>query len=334
VQSSQGPVTQFEGGVAITLPVSNPAYAGVKNGMETWVVTTQNLTCVENSTVPLNIANITFECPDENGAVPNMTCNGLDNYTATLTCESVSTAVATCVFWDDEQGFWSDEGCVLNDSVNGSLACTCYHATDYVAKFSSVGKSFLGTVNHITKLTADDALAILPALLFLCLIVGVHIFFIVGAMAATKVRERNRILLEMTNLSTAVLFQYTLQRESIAQYLVSVSSPSPPFFFLSLSPPPSLLPSLSPQFSPRGAQECSDVMRNAPPTTTTHTRAKLAELHKNTDNETFLVTHEEANRGLQNKNFHGGRRRDSKEHKTLQCSFAPVAFGQYKTFSQ
>ena len=220
IQSINGPVTQFEGGIAVVLPVSNSEYADIDKNIEVVSVVSQNVTCAANSTLPSNIQDITFECPDERGITPNITCNGYETYSFTLTCQSIETVVASCVFWDVQQEAWSDEGCEFKGQTNGSLACNCTHLTDYVARFSVIGTNFLGTIDHFAEISLAAALVLLPALIFLVSIPGVSVTCMVLQYGLMKKKTWMKIAMELEGHGTAVMFQHALRKQSIAQFLV------------------------------------------------------------------------------------------------------------------
>ena len=220
-------MTQFPTGLLVELPVTDPAYANIENGAETIQNVQQaNLTCVEGSSVPFNYANISsFDCPDEHGnQLYNLSCSGNETYFDDLTCNSVFVTVASCVFWDVKNGVWSSEGCMLNEQVNGSLSCQCTHLTDYVAQFSTIGKNFVSTVSFITEITLEDVLAALPAIVLFGSLCGIFAYAMLRSYGTYRKAEQTRILEELNDPATAVLFQLALQEENIARYMLHAST--------------------------------------------------------------------------------------------------------------
>jgi hypothetical protein len=227
--SSDGPVTQFPEGLSVALPVTDPAFADAENGAQEVIGIQQvNVTCLKNSTIPFNIANISwFDCPDEHGnQLYNLTCSGNETYFDDLTCNTVLVTVASCAFWDVEKEVWSDKGCSLNEQVNGSLSCTCTHLTDYVAQFSTIGANFLATLSFIAEISLEDLLAALPALAFFGTLCGIFIYAMIRSHKTYKDAEKERILEELNDPATAVLFQLALQEENVARFLIGQSTKS------------------------------------------------------------------------------------------------------------
>ena len=217
----------------MSLPVTDPAYSETKDGEETVLdVQTINITCYDNvtclgsecddTTIPANLANISwFDCPDENGnQLFNLSCSGDSTYTDTLTCTRILEVVATCSFWDTELETWSSDGCELLEQVNGTLQCRCTHLTDYVAQFSSIGTNFLATVSYFDDVTLADVLAALPALILFGVIMGIFTVGMVRSYSSHRAKKKQKILDDLADPATAVLFQLALQEHHIARYLV------------------------------------------------------------------------------------------------------------------
>jgi Ca2+-binding EF-hand superfamily protein len=187
-----------------------------------------NVTCLENSTIPFNIANISwFDCPDEHGnQLYNLTCSGNETYFDDLTCNSVQIIVASCAFWDHSIDDWSNEGCELMDQVNGSLNCKCNHLTDYAAQFATIGANFLSTISFLSEISLADLLAALPALIFFGTICGTFTYAMIRSYKTYKQVEKEKILEELKDPATAVLFQLALQEENVARFLVGKATNS------------------------------------------------------------------------------------------------------------
>ena len=94
------------------------------------------------------------------------------------------------------------------------------HLTDYVAQFSALGANFLATVNYIDDITLEDLLAALPALIFFAVIDGIFAYAMVTSYGNYREEKKKRILKELNDPATAVLFQLALQEENIARYLI------------------------------------------------------------------------------------------------------------------
>ena len=131
-----------------------------------------------STVVTSDLLSANFFCADSASAY-DLQC---DNTTGAIvfTCPFRVTG-ATCEFWDEDIGNWSDTGCTFwySNYKEGFAKCNCTHLTDFSAqqedKFGEQTSTFVSTADSVKDLTIED---VSKNVGILCLLGGIWAFCI------------------------------------------------------------------------------------------------------------------------------------------------------------